>query len=142
MVVYLRDVAASFALRPHIRFGTEVATTDWDEAHQLWTLVTTNGERYRAKILATAVGQLNRPKRPNIEGLNDFLGKVFHSAQWPDGLDVTGQRVAIVGTGASAMQIVPAIVDRVEQLTIFQRSPQWIAPNSDYFRPVGTTYTN
>ncbi len=134
---YLRDVAESFELRPLIRFGTEVATADWNEAEQLWTLVTTAGEQFRANVLVSAVGQLNRPKDPKIKGTKDFRGKVFHSAQWPDGLDVTGRRVAIVGTGASAMQIVPAIAGQVEQLTIFQRSPQWIAPNEDYFRPVG-----
>ncbi len=134
---YLRDVAEHFGLRQMIRFRTEVAAADWDEAQQLWKIVTTTGEHIRANVLVSAVGQLNRPKVPDLPGLSDFHGRVFHSAQWPDDLDVTGQRVAIVGTGASAMQIVPAIADRVEQLTIFQRSPQWIAPNSDYFRPVG-----
>jgi 4-hydroxyacetophenone monooxygenase len=134
---YLRDVADAFDLRPLVRFGTEVATADWDDTHQLWTLVTTTGEHIRANAVVSAVGQLNRPKTPDIKGLADFRGQIFHSAQWPDDLDVTGRRVAIVGTGASAMQIVPAIADRVERLTIFQRSPQWIAPNSDYFRPVG-----
>jgi 4-hydroxyacetophenone monooxygenase len=134
---YLRDVADSHDLRGLIRFGTEVATADWDDVAQLWTLVTVAGDRFVANAVVSAVGQLNRPKVPDLPGLDLFQGKVFHSAQWPADLDLKGQRVAIVGTGASAMQIVPAIVGEVAQLTVFQRSPQWIAPNSDYFRPVG-----
>lgn len=134
---YLCDVADRYDLRWLIRFGTEVATADWDERAQLWRLVTVAGDRIVANAVVSAVGQLNRPKVPALPGLDDFRGQVFHSANWPADLDVTGQRVAVVGTGASAMQIVPAIVGKVKQLTVFQRSPQWIAPNADYFRPVG-----
>ncbi len=134
---YLQAVADRFALRDLIRFSTEVETAEWDDRTQLWTIVTTAGERFTANAVVSAVGQLNRPRVPDLPGLDLFQGRVFHSAQWPADLDVTGQRVAIVGTGASAMQIVPAIVDQVRQLTVFQRSPQWIAPNEDYFRPVG-----
>lgn len=134
---YLRDVADRYDLRGLIRFGTEVATADWDDEAQLWRLVTVAGDRIVANAVVSAVGQLNRPKVPDLPGLDDFQGQVFHSAHWPADLDVTGQRVAIVGTGASAMQIVPAIAGKVKQLTVFQRSPQWIAPNADYFRPVG-----
>jgi len=134
---YLRDVADNYDLRRLIRFRTEVATADWDDDAQLWTLMTVAGDRFVANAVISAVGQLNRPKVPDLPGLDDFQGKMFHSAEWPADLNVTGQRVAVVGTGASAMQIVPAIAGRVKQLTVFQRSPQWIAPNSDYFRPVG-----
>ncbi len=134
---YLQEVADRFRLRDLIRFSTEVETADWDDEAQRWTIETTAGERFRANAIVSAVGQLNRPRIPDLPGLEDFRGRVFHSARWPADLDVTGQRVVVVGTGASAMQIVPAIVDRVGQLTVFQRSPQWIAPNDDYFRPVG-----
>lgn len=134
---YLREIADDYDLRGLIRFGTEVATAEWDDQALLWTLVTVAGDRYVANAVVSAVGQLNRPKVPDLPGLGDFRGRVFHSAQWPADLDVTGARVAVVGTGASAMQIVPAIAAKVRQLTVFQRSPQWIAPNSDYFAPVG-----
>ncbi|MET3807619.1 4-hydroxyacetophenone monooxygenase [Nakamurella sp. UYEF19] len=134
---YLREVADHFALRDLIRFGVEVEAADWDDATQRWTIVTSAGDRLEANAVVSAVGQLNRPKIPDLSGLEDFHGRIFHSAQWPADLDVTGKRVAIVGTGASAMQIVPAIVDKVQHLTVFQRSPQWIAPNDDYFRAVG-----
>ena len=85
----------------------------------------------------SAVGVLNRPKIPPLPGLDSFRGPLFHSAQWPEDVDLTGKRVALVGAGASAMQIGPAIADRVGSLTVFQRSPQWIAPNDVYFSPVG-----
>ena len=86
--------------------------------------------------MITAVGQLNRPKIPALPGMDAFHGPLFHSARWPEDLDVTGKRVAIVGTGASAMQIVPAIAERAAHVTVFQRSPQWAAPNDVYFSPI------
>lgn len=134
---YLRSVADAFDVRPMVRFGTEVAGADWDEKARTWTLTTTSGEMFQARLLVSASGVLNRPQEPHLPGRAAFGGTVFHSARWPAGLDVTGRRVAVVGTGASAMQIVPAIADRVAGLTVLQRSPQWIAPNGDYFAPVG-----
>ena len=131
---YLRAFADAHDLRPLIRFGTEVASSAWDDATQEWVLTTSGGEVLRAHAVVSAVGQLNRPRVPVIPGLESFSGTVFHSAQWPDGVSLDGKRVAIVGTGASAMQIVPAVVDEVAHLTVFQRSPQWVAPNSDIFR--------
>lgn len=130
---YLRALADEFDLFSAIRFGTEVETADWDDGAQRWTLVSTAGEHFQANALVSAVGQLNRPRVPAIPGLSDFAGPAFHSAEWPVDVDVDGKHVAVVGTGASAMQIVPAVADRVSQLTVFQRSPQWIAPNSDIF---------
>lgn len=97
-------------------------------------------ETLEAPILISAVGLLNRPKIPHLPGIETFRGRLFHSAEWPNELDdpesLRGKRVGIVGTGASAMQIGPAIADRVGSLTIFQRSPQWIAPNDDYFTTI------
>ncbi len=137
---YLRDVAADHALYSNIRFGTEVVAARWEAAAQRWTVTTVDADGHRSELTAhaviTATGQLNRPKIPDLPGMERFAGPLFHSARWPEDLDVAGKRVAVVGTGASAMQIVPAIADRVAELTVFQRSPQWIAPNDDYFRPI------
>ncbi|OCH79524.1 NAD(P)/FAD-dependent oxidoreductase [Gordonia sp. UCD-TK1] len=142
---YLQAFADRHAVRDRVRFGTEVLSAAYDAETQRWTVHVRNREGHQdtltARILISAVGLLNRPKLPELPGMDDFTGPIFHSAQWPDELDgpgaLTGKRVAIVGSGASAMQIGPAIADRVGSLTIFQRSPQWIAPNDDYFAPVG-----
>lgn len=131
---YLRDFADANDLRGLVRFGTEVASSAWDDAAQEWVVTTTAGDTFRANAVVSAVGQLNRPRVPVIEGMESFSGRVFHSALWPDDVDLTGKRVVVIGTGASAMQIVPAVVDDVAHLTVFQRSPQWVAPNSDIFR--------
>ena len=136
---YLRNMAQDLELMDRVRFNTEVISASWDEAQGVWEVTSTgpNGltvEFYDAVV--TATGLLNRPKIPEMEGIETFQGRSFHSARWPADLDVRGKRVAVVGSGASAMQIVPAIADCVEQLTIVQRSPQWIVPNENYFQPV------
>ncbi|MCW2721230.1 NAD(P)/FAD-dependent oxidoreductase [Pseudonocardia sp.] len=133
VLAYLRDVADAHDLRTVIRFGSEVTRAVYDDARQRWTVTTAGGEALEANAVITAVGQLNRPKVPDLPGLGEFTGPLFHSAQWPAGLDVTGKRVAIIGTGASAMQIVPAIAGQAAQVTVFQRSPQWASYNSVYF---------
>lgn len=137
---YLRDVANHFGLRDRIRFRTEVRQAVWDEGSQRWhvELDHTDGtsKRVAARYLVTAVGLLSRPKLPDIPGMDRFEGPLFHSARWPDGLDLAGKRVAIVGSGASAMQIVPAIAAQAGHVTIFQRSPQWVAPAENYFQAV------
>jgi 4-hydroxyacetophenone monooxygenase len=137
---YLKDMAERFDLVQSVRFGVEVRSAVYDAATQLWTVTARdaagNEQQIVANAVITAVGQLNVPSIPDIPGIEEFGGPIFHSARWPDGLDLTGKRVAVVGTGASAMQIVPAIADRVGKLTVFQRSPQWIAPSSDYFRKI------
>ena len=130
---YLRDVADTYDLRGRIRFGTEVTGAVYDAGRQRWTVSTAGGETIEAHAVITAVGQLNRPRIPDLPGLDAFRGPIFHSARWPADLDVTGERVAIIGTGASAMQIVPAIAGDAARVTIFQRSPQWAAPNDVYF---------
>jgi 4-hydroxyacetophenone monooxygenase len=134
---YLKDMAERFDLVRSVRFGTEVRSAVYDAATQLWTVTTRgaagNEQRIVANAVITAVGQLNVPSITDIPGIEQFGGPIFHSARWPDGLELTGKSVAVVGSGASAMQIVPAIADRVAKLTVFQRSPQWIAPSSDYF---------
>jgi 4-hydroxyacetophenone monooxygenase len=136
VLAYLREVADRYDLRGMIRFGTEAAAAGYDALRQRWTVRTTAGEELEAQAVITAVGVLNRPKVPDLPGLGDFRGPIFHSARWPADLDVTGKRVAIVGTGASAMQIVPAIAGQAAHVTVFQRSPQWAAPNAVYFEGV------
>ncbi|MGV9713240.1 flavin-containing monooxygenase [Gordonia sp. NPDC003424] len=142
---YMQAYADQHRLRERIRFGMEVDTATYDAGSQQWTVTARDRDgtthTLRARLLISAVGLLNRPKIPDLPGLDTFAGPLFHSAQWPAELDepgaLDGKRVAIVGSGASAMQIGPAIVDTVKSLTVFQRSPQWIAPNDDYFAPVG-----
>jgi len=137
---YLLDLVEAYRLRSRIQFRTEATSAVYDvEAHR-WTVTAVDGSgqsaTYTADAVITAVGQLNRPKVPTIPGLDQFQGAAFHSAHWPADLELAGKRVVVIGTGASAMQIVPAIADQVAELTVFQRSPQWIAPNTDYFRRI------
>ena len=137
---YLTDFADHHDLRRHIQFDSEVQSLSFDDASGTWTAQVRSGAGEVRELTATAVisavGVLNRPKMPNVAGLDTFSGELFHTARWPEGLDLTGKRVALVGAGASAMQVGPAIADQVGGLTVFQRSPQWIAPNADYFAPV------
>ncbi|MFC7958838.1 flavin-containing monooxygenase [Rhodococcoides kroppenstedtii] len=133
---YLADVADEHDLRSRIRFDTEVSSAEYDADRQAWTVRTAAGEVLTADVVITATGQLNRPKVPPIPGLADFAGPIFHTAQWPADLDLTGKRVAIVGSGASAMQVLPAIASTVAHATVFQRSPQWVAPSDVYFEPI------
>ncbi|GLZ46994.1 putative monooxygenase y4iD [Actinomycetospora sp. NBRC 106375] len=130
---YLRDVADDHDLRRVIRFGTEVTGAAYDEDTATWTVRTADGNDVTARVLISATGALNRPKTPAIPGLDTFTGRLFHTAEWPEDLDLRGRRVAVVGAGASAMQVVPAIAGTPARLTVFQRSPQWIAPNDVYF---------
>jgi 4-hydroxyacetophenone monooxygenase len=137
---YLERCATEFGVRHRIQFRTEVVSAVYDEARTMWT-VTLRGEdgverELTANVVISAVGQLNRPSVPKIPGAETFAGPAFHSAQWPSDVDVKGRRVAVVGTGASAMQLVPAIADEVAALTVFQRSPQWAAPSENYRRSV------
>ena len=138
---YLLDFSDARDLRRNIRFDTEVTSAVFDPAGQGWHVSAVGGDgavqEFTANALISAVGVLNRPKIPPLPGLDTFRGPLFHSAQWPEDVDLTGKRVALVGAGASAMQIGPAIAERVARLTVFQRSPQWIAPNDVYFAPVG-----
>ncbi|HEY1970663.1 MAG TPA: NAD(P)/FAD-dependent oxidoreductase [Pseudonocardia sp.] len=133
---YLRAVADEHRLHQVIRFGTEVTGAGYDPATATWTVRTERGEEIVADAVISCTGTLNRPKIPALPGVADFRGPVFHTARWPEGLDLTGKRVAVVGAGASAMQVVPAVAERVDRLTVFQRSPQWVAPNAVYFAEV------
>ncbi|RRQ29267.1 NAD(P)/FAD-dependent oxidoreductase [Rhodococcus sp. Eu-32] len=133
---YLSDVATQHDLRRRIQFDTEVANAVYDADGQTWTVTTTAGDVLTADAVITATGQLNRPKVPSIPGLDTFTGPIFHTAEWPADLDLSGKRVAIVGTGASAMQVLPAIASTVGHATVFQRSPQWVTSSDVYFAPI------
>ena len=128
---YLRDVARDFDVLPHVRFSTEVLAAAFDEAENCWRLTLSGGEEHRADVLIAATGQLSRPSRPAVPGLETFRGAVFHSAQWDHEHDVTGRRVAVIGTGASAVQFVPEIAPATAALTVFQRSAPYVLPKPD-----------
>lgn len=133
---YFTDVIAKHGLGQHIQWNTEVTDAVWDEATGSWTLTTRTGDgaasTMSARAVITAVGQLNRPYLPDLDGAQDFAGPWFHSAAWDHGVEVTGKRVALVGAGASGFQIAPAIAGKVEHLTVFQRTAQWMFPNPMY----------
>src|SRR5689334_6846808 len=127
---YIRRVAEEQGLMPHIRFGIEVEQADWDDAAQQWRLKTSGGQM-TANAIASAAGPLSEPSIPDIPGLRDFKGTIFHSATWDHDHNLTGERVAVVGTGASAIQFVPQIQPDVAKLHLFQRTPPWIMPRPD-----------
>ncbi|NEA19858.1 flavin-containing monooxygenase [Streptomyces halstedii] len=128
---YLERVADTFGLRPHIRLEHEVTLMRWDNDALHWVIDAANGTTLTADVVVSATGPLSDPKLPDIPGLADFPGKVFHSARWDHGHDLAGQRVAVIGTGASAIQIVPEIQPRARRLTLFQRTPPWVMPRMD-----------
>jgi cation diffusion facilitator CzcD-associated flavoprotein CzcO len=127
---YLRGVVDAEKLRPLIRFGHEVTEARWNADVSRWDITTPAG-RFSAEVLVSAHGGLSAPAVPDIEGLDQFEGTVFHSANWNHDHDLAGERVAVIGTGASAIQIVPGIVDTVGHLDVYQRTPAWIVPRLD-----------
>ncbi|WP_082993233.1 NAD(P)/FAD-dependent oxidoreductase [Mycobacterium sp. 1245111.1] len=127
---YLKAVVEDTGLRRHLLTGCELLAAVWDAEQQRWRVRTSVGE-LTARILVAATGALSTPKLPDVPGLNTFTGAVFHSATWNHDHDLTGQRVAVIGTGASAVQFVPEIVERAEHLTVFQRTPAWVLPRLD-----------
>ncbi|MEV0677931.1 NAD(P)/FAD-dependent oxidoreductase [Actinosynnema sp. NPDC050436] len=128
---YLKRIADKYRLRDHIRFNTKVSGAKWDEGAKVWHVKTEGGDTYTAKAVVAGVGALHIPNIPNLPGIDEFEGKAFHSAQWDHDYDLKGKKVAVVGTGASAIQFVPQIADDVEKLTLFQRTPPWILPKTD-----------
>ncbi len=130
---YLLDVAERFGVRPHVRFGCELTEAAWDDEAQRWRIETSRG-LLTAQVLVAAMGPLSARCIPSLPGLESFAGTTFHSAAWNHDHDVEGRRVAVVGTGASAIQFVPRIQPRVEQLHVFQRTPPWVLPHPD--RPI------
>jgi cation diffusion facilitator CzcD-associated flavoprotein CzcO len=124
---YLAGCANRYGIRPHLRLGHEVQDATWDEAARRWVL-TTNRGIFKARVLIAATGALSQPSIPDIPGLESFKGTVFHSAHWRQDHDLAGRQVAVIGTGASAIQFVPEIQPKVKRLNLFQRTPAWIMP--------------
>jgi cation diffusion facilitator CzcD-associated flavoprotein CzcO len=131
---YLRRCAQEAGVLPHIRFGTELLGADWDGAAARWRITTDRGE-LTGRFLVLGTGALVEPARPDIAGLDDFAGTVFHSARWNHEHDLADRRVGVIGTGASAIQFVPHLQREAQQVTVFQRTPPWIVPRPD--RAVG-----
>ena len=137
---YFDRCAHDYGLIDHIRFDTEVTSARWDDAAGRWRVAVRGPDgdaELEAAVLISAVGQLNRPKLPDIEGRDSFAGVAMHSARWQDGTDLAGKRVAVIGTGASAFQIVPTIAPEVAHLSVFQRSAPWMFPNPHYHEATG-----
>ncbi|HKY58233.1 MAG TPA: NAD(P)/FAD-dependent oxidoreductase [Aeromicrobium sp.] len=128
---YMRHVADKYDVRRHVRFGTEVTGAAFDESTGKWTVEVSTGEPVVVDVLVPAVGQLSRPAYPDIAGREKFAGPAFHSATWDHDVDLRGKRVAVIGTGASAVQFIPAIQPEVAELTVFQRSAPYIIPRPD-----------
>jgi 4-hydroxyacetophenone monooxygenase len=140
VLAYLRETAERHGVTTHLRLGLDVSEARYDEDAQLWRLTATDStgaqEEIESEVLITAVGQVNTAKMPAIEGIDRFRGPLFHSSDWDHSVDLTGKRVALVGTGASAVQLARSVAAKADRLYIFQRSAQWLMPNDDYQREV------
>jgi 4-hydroxyacetophenone monooxygenase len=132
---YLHRCADEFGVRDRIRFRSEVVGATWDEDRRRWDVDVRrdgNVDTISVPVFVSAIGVLNVPKPPAIDGFGDYAGTTFHTARWPDDTDLAGRNVAVIGTGASAMQLVPSIAEEVGHLTVYQRSPQWARPVDGY----------
>ena len=125
---YLLDVVERHDLRRHARLGTRITHQQWHADSSTWTLHTDDGDTITADVVINAVGPLTEPVIPEIPGAADFAGPAFHSARWREDVDLDGLRIGVIGTGASAVQIIPSIVDDVGHMTVFQRTPSWVVP--------------
>jgi cation diffusion facilitator CzcD-associated flavoprotein CzcO len=132
---YLRRVTDKYDLRRNIDFGVEVTGARWDADEHRWYVTTKSGAEYVGQYLVAGIGALHIPNVPRLPGMENFAGRSFHSAEWNHGYDLTGKRVAVVGTGASAIQFVPQIAGDVAELHLFQRSAPWIMPKPDHTIP-------
>lgn len=128
---YLERVTDDLDLRRHIRFDTEITSMRWDDAGQFWRICLVDGAEHRARSVILATGPLSRPSLPSIVGIEEFGGTMFHSARWDHTHSLEGERVAVIGTGASAVQFVPEIAPVAEHVTVFQRSAPWVLPRDD-----------
>ena len=136
ILAYLERTAAERGVLPRIRFGADVEEARWDDAEQRWLIRTSRGD-LRARVLIQATGPLSEPCRPDIPGLDTFAGTMFHSARWDHDHDLRGERVAVIGTGASSAQFIPHVQPLAQRLTVFQRTPGWVMPRIDFPHPDG-----
>lgn len=128
---YLLGLVEKWQLRSHLRLRTAIVEARFDEARGVWQLTTDAGESVTARVVVSGVGGLVDPALPDIKGIESFGGEIFHTARWNHDCELTGKRVAVIGTGASAVQVVPAIAQEVEKLHVFQRTPAWVVPKMD-----------
>jgi cation diffusion facilitator CzcD-associated flavoprotein CzcO len=131
---YTEYLADAFDLRPHLRLGEDTTSAVWDDTRARWRLTTSAGNTFEASAIVPALGQLNRPLLPEIAGRDDFAGPAFHSARWDHSVVLAGKRVGVIGSAASAVQLIPEVAQVARQLTVFQRTPNWIIPRMD--RPI------
>ncbi|MET3934769.1 NAD(P)/FAD-dependent oxidoreductase [Arthrobacter sp. OAP107] len=129
---YLRSMVEEFGLGKHIHFGQNITATEWDQDRLLWTVHTAEGSRYLTRSVVAAWGQLNEPNIPDFPGIESFEGVAFHSSTWRHDLDLTGKRVASIGAAATAVQYVPEVAKIASDLTVFQRSANYILPRDQY----------
>lgn len=139
LLAYLQKVADEYGIRKHLRVNTELTSSRWDENKRRWisTLKTKDGEEtFESTALVSAIGQLNDPSRASFKGEEDFGGQILHSALWSGDVKLDGKHVAVIGTGATSMQLVPGIADRVASVTVYQRTAQWARPVKGYSEPI------
>lgn len=135
---YLRRCAGKYGIEKHIRYDSRVESVAWDDTDRLWTVRTASGERYRAHAVVSGAGALHIPSYPEIPGIDSFAGDSFHSSAWNPDAALAGKRVAVIGTGASGIQLVPAVAGQAARLTVFQRTPPWLHPRPDAAIPPRT----
>jgi len=128
---YAEHVATKYDLRRHMRFNTVVEQACWDEQGRCWRIAIAGGEQVTTRYLVTATGFLSQPHTPDIPGIDTFAGKVIHTAEWDHSYDLTGRRAAVIGTGATAVQLIPKLARATAELTVYQRTPIWVAPKVD-----------
>ncbi|HEX2316291.1 MAG TPA: NAD(P)/FAD-dependent oxidoreductase [Thermomonospora sp.] len=128
---YLHRTADKYGVRGHIRYNSRVERMEYDDERRRWNVTLADGTRYTPRAVVSAVGALHVPSYPDIPGLDTFRGRAFHSAEWDHSYDLTGKRVAVIGTGASAIQFVPQIAEQAARLHVFQRTAPWIQPKPD-----------
>ena len=131
---YANHCVDKYKLNKHFKFNTSVKKTEFDEEHHVWSIHLSDGSKIITRYILSCTGPLSQPKSPEIEGLNDFVGKMIHPARWDHNYDIDKKRVAIIGTGATSVQLVPSIAPEVERLDVYQRTPIWILPKPD--RPI------
>ncbi|HNE91025.1 MAG TPA: NAD(P)/FAD-dependent oxidoreductase [Agitococcus sp.] len=130
ILAYLEEVSENFNIKSSIQFNTALENASWDDSRHLWVLDTNQGQ-YLSKTLICATGPITEPQTPRVEGLDTFTGEMFHSAKWNHDYDLTGKRIAVIGTGASAIQFVPQIQPKAKELYVFQRTAPWVLPKPD-----------
>ncbi|NNH70926.1 NAD(P)/FAD-dependent oxidoreductase [Nocardia uniformis] len=134
---YARQVATHFGVDRHMVFGTTITETVWDEPSQLWHTTTADGITITSRYFVPAVGGIEVPKMPDIDGFDDYTGKIVHTSRWDHDFDYTGKQIGVIGTGATALQAIPELAKNAAHLTVFQRTPIWVAPKPNFRIPAG-----